>query len=148
MAQCEMCGSEGYVLRAEIDGAELTVCKGCAKYGKVAKKPSQYHRKTFQQKTDDRRIVSNYSSLLQKARNEKGMTREEFANFLNEKESVVAKWEQGHMKPRVNVAQRLGRILNLTLITKESTPTPEPVKQTKAKDEFTLGDFIKVRKRK
>jgi uncharacterized protein (TIGR00270 family) len=140
-----MCGSEGYVLRAEVDGAELTVCKECAKYGKVAQK-SNYnpgYKKTFQRPEDTSTIVSNYASLIQQARSKKDMNREDFAKFLNEKESVVAKWEQGNMKPRVNVARRLGRILNINLVTNQTVEKAEPVKQAKAKDEFTLGDFIK-----
>ena len=76
------------------------------------------------------------------------MSQEDFAKFLNERESIVAKWEQGSLRPRIDTARRLERKLGIRLVEKEEE-TSEDVDVPKVKkDEFTLGDFIKVRKRK
>ena len=36
--QCDMCGNEGRLVRASIEGSEMTVCNGCARYGKIIHK--------------------------------------------------------------------------------------------------------------
>jgi ribosome-binding protein aMBF1 (putative translation factor) len=77
------------------------------------------------------------------------MTQEEFANSLNEKESILAKWESGTLRPRLNIARQLERLLNLVLVEKDVVGSVEIDKKKKGpSDELTLGDFIKVRKRK
>ena len=158
MSVCEMCGRSGNLVEADVEGVELKLCSGCTKYGVVKKKNyshsnSSTFKKRFQEKDADIRIVQNYASLLRNARERKGMTQEDFAKYLNEKESVVANWEHGSMKPRIDVARRIEKVLNLNLLQKlsDTLKENEPFKQTASKksaDEFTLGDFIKVRKRK
>lgn len=146
-----MCGKEGRIVVAEIEGGELNVCSNCAKYGTIKKKEfvkrPHFQQKTAQRPADDFKIVDDFALLLKKARSEKEMTQEEFSKFLNEKESIVAKWESGIMKPRINVARRIGRVLKMNFVIREQSEA-KVVSQKKVSDEFTLGDFIKVRKRK
>jgi len=155
-----MCGKEGNLILAEIEGGELSVCSGCSKYGTVKKKSYGHGTRTFssgtnrksfskQQNKPEFRIVRNYSQLIRKAREQKCMTQEEFANSLNEKESILAKWESGTLRPRLNIARQLERLLNLVLVEKDVVGSVEIDKKKKGpSDELTLGDFIKVRKRK
>ena len=151
MPLCEMCGKEAPLVLAEIEGGELKVCFGCAKYGTVKKKVNLLN-KSFKPKfiAKDQpqfKIVNNYSTLIRGAREKAGMKQEEFAKFLNERESIVAKWEQGHLKPRIGLARRLGKKLGVNLIEKETEGEKVEMKKGKS-DEFTLGDFVKVRNRK
>ena len=75
------------------------------------------------------------------------MSQQDFATYLNERESVVSKWEQGQMQPSIETARKLERMLGLRLVEEETeTSLSEPT--AKKSDEPTLGDFIKVRKRK
>ena len=155
-----MCGKEGNLISTEIEGGELSVCSGCSKYGTIKKKNYGQGTRTFssgfkgksyskQQSKPEFRIVRNYSQLIRKAREQKGMTQEEFANSLNEKESILAKWESGTLRPRLGIARQLERQLNLVLVEKDVMGTVEVDKKKKGPtDEFTLGDFVKVRKRK
>ena len=91
------------------------------------------------------RIVRNYSYLLKSYREKKSMNQDDFADFLQEKVSILAKWESGRLRPSVDTARKLGKILNINLIESESTETFED-KKSKQDDFFTLGDFIKKRK--
>ena len=93
------------------------------------------------------RTVSNYSQLIKSARERKGLKQEDFAKFLNEKESVVAKWESGTMKPSIVIARKLENTLGIKLVEEEINDSYEK-KVSKESDVLTLGDFIKVRKRK
>ena len=44
-------------------------------------------------------LSKDFSNKLKSARIAKGQTQEEFSAFLNERESVVSKWENGSLKP-------------------------------------------------
>ncbi|MBU0459647.1 MAG: TIGR00270 family protein [Nanoarchaeota archaeon] len=152
MPLCEMCGKDERLVLAEIEGGELNVCSNCVKYGTVKKKVElKQFRSGFQQRpTPDRpqyKIVSNYAVLIRGSREKKGMKQEEFAKFLNERESIVSKWEQGHLIPRIDVARRIGKILGINLVELETEGEKVEVKKGKS-NEFTLGDFVKMRKRK
>jgi putative transcription factor len=149
MSNCEMCGKDTSLVTAKIEGGELNVCNDCVKYGKVINKPTFSSRTArISPQKPESRIKSNYSTQIHRARESKQMTQQEFAGFLNEKESLVAKWESGSVKPSLDTARKIGRILYIDLIEQDDSPTDLKIPQHKSSGELTVGDFIKVRKRK
>ena len=160
MVICEMCGREERLIKADVEGVELKVCRGCSKYGVVKRvnkvnfgnnKSGSFKRGFSNKNKGNRpeyRIVSNYSSLIRSAREDKGMSQEDFAKLLNERESVIAKWENGTLRPRLDIARKLGRLLKVSFIRTKKEDEKVEIKHKKKSDGFTLGDFIKVRKRK
>ena len=151
MSICEMCGASGFLINVDVEGVELKVCNNCKKYGKVKRSfssPSSPYKKTFKkQEGPALKIVGNYASLIRSAREKKGMSQEDFAKFLSERESIVSKWEQGVMKPRFGIARKIGKILHINLIEKEGEKKPFEQQKSKA-DGMTLGDFIKKPRKK
>jgi len=85
--------------------------------------------------------------LLRSARESRGMSQEDFAKFLNERSSIVAKWESNGLKPRIGIAKKLSKLLNVNLVERDKKKVFEQ-KKYKKDEGFTLGDFIKVRKKK
>ena len=151
MTQCEMCGREGSLSRAIVEGTELNVCQNCARFGKVLGKAGEKKKiilpaKKLIQEEIEERVIANFSGAIKKTRERKGLTQEDFAKFLNEKESVVQKWESGSLKPDVSLARKLEKILDLALI--EKLETQKVSLEKSSSDEITLGDMIKVRKRR
>jgi uncharacterized protein (TIGR00270 family) len=140
---CEMCGRSGNLVVAEVEGVDLKVCPGCAKHG-VVKKSFTPRLPAKRISEVEYKVVDNFAALLKSARGNR--SQEDFSKYLNERESVVAKWEGGSLRPRVDVARRIGRLLRINLVARDSSESIE-VKQEKS-DELTLGDFVKVRKRK
>ena len=62
---------------------------------------------------------------------------------------MVSKWEQGSITPNIEVAKKLERKLGLKLIEKEEEKKEDKDSfKNRLNKEFTLGDFIKVRKRR
>jgi len=152
-----MCGKDTSLVNAEVEGTELKICQNCAQYGKVKefKTPkSIQNSRNFYPKSQgvEHEIVPNYSQILQKVRTNQNLDQEKFAKSINEKVSVVQKWEAGNLKPRIDTAKRLERQLNIKLLkitnNSEEGVLNLPSSSKSAKDGFTLGDFIKVRKRK
>lgn len=149
-----MCGKDGQLLVAEIEGAEMKVCSGCAKYGKV--KPSGFNRsdsdRNFASKNKpikeapEFKLVGNFSDKIKSARDARNLTQEEFARLINERESISSKWERGELKPSIETARKLEKVLGLILVIKEEHSS-EKIEVDKKSNELTLGDFVKVRKR-
>jgi len=153
MALCEMCAKDEKLVLADVDGAELNVCPNCAKYGTIKKKmgtftsASNFKQKGFSSNKEKIEfcIVTDFSKKIRLSRERRDMTQEDFAKFLNEKESIVAKWESGSLKPRLDIARGLERKLDIKLVEKDEIKQFEGNK-SKVSNEFTLGDFIKVRR--
>lgn len=151
---CEMCGKEAPLVKAEIEGGELEVCHNCSKFGKVksyvripSESNSNWKKKTVPKEVIEESVVHNYATILRSFREKNKLSQEDFARLLNEKESVVAKWESGSLKPSVETARKLEKIMGLKLVSLEEF---ENYKEDGKKrgDVLTLGDFVKVRKRK
>ncbi len=149
MPCCEMCGKENQLVTAEVEGVDMQLCPSCSKFGTIRKQVQ--FKKTFYKpapkEKPEYKVVHNYSALLKSAREKRNMSQEDFAKFLNERESVLAKWEQNTLTPDVEVARKMSRALGVELVEKD-LDIPEKIEFRKNKDELTLGDFIKIRKRK
>lgn len=148
---CEMCGKQEASHKAIIEGIELTVCSGCAKYGKILRKPQFFAKKKEVKKTEKEKepeiiekIISDYGQKIKKARTQKEMTQEEFARKLNIKESLLHKIENSLFEPSIPLARKLEKMLGIKLV--EQTTEQEKVEIKKGKTEgMTVGDLIKLK---
>ncbi len=147
MPSCDMCGAEGKLVRASVEGTELNVCSSCAKFGKVMKKPVTFLknknvvRETAREEKPEI-IVPDYSSLIKKKREERGMKQEELARAIAEKESLIHKIEAGQTEPSISLARKLERFLKITLV-KEFEGTDGTLPSKTKTQEFTIGDLVR-----
>ena len=153
MPTCDLCGKElEKLLRAEIEGTELAVCDGCGKHGTILGEVKKKiplvvpKKKKIVLEEIEERVVSNFSDTMRKVREKKGWNQEEFAKFLNEKWSVIQKWESQSLTPEIDVARRLERVLGVDLV--ERVKEEKVVLKGVKSGEMTLADLITVRKRK
>ena len=147
MASCDMCGRQESLVTAEIEKVEMKVCQNCARFGTVRRRAeSMPVPQKRMHKEQPFRVISNYASVLRQSREKQKLNQEDFARFLQEKESIVAKWEQGRMSPSVDVARRLEKMLGVSLVVEDVEQSFERDSNVR-KDGFTLGDFMKVRKK-
>jgi putative transcription factor len=150
---CDMCGSSGKLYKAIIEGAELTVCQNCSKFGKVISvvrqeipKEIKATKKSKEQEPEIMEVVVNdYAEKIRKKRESLGLKQEEFAKKINEKESLVQKMESGHFEPSIGLAKKIQRFLRIRLIEerKDEYEKQKPVKT----GAFTIGDLIKIKKK-
>jgi len=149
MPVCEMCGKAAPLLTATIEGVDLKVCSNCGKFGRIKKGiPAAVYRKPILRSEEPEwAVVENYAFLLRSAREQKKMTQEEFARFLQEKESSLTKWEAGTVKPSLEAAGMIEKKLRISLLKREEAASATP-NSSQRKDELTLGDFIKLKRRK
>jgi len=135
--------------RALIEGVELNVCAGCSKFGKViAPIKKQIYKEPIKKAVPEEEkielLIDNYADVIKKKRESLGLTQKDFANKLNEKESIIHKIEVGAFVPTLSLARKLEKLLEVKLI-EEYKKEHEPLKR-KREEGFTLGDFIKLKK--
>ncbi len=145
---CDLCGKETELLRALVEGTELTICGSCVKYGKVigrVKAPvegKKQEKKALPAEETIEVVASNFGELLKRKREELGLNQPDFAKKIAEKESMLHKLETGAIRPTLERARELERMLGLKLVEELKD---EPVLQQKSKDVMTLGDFVKIK---
>jgi len=164
---CEMCGREEAVGRASVEGTILALGANCSRYGTVVSKiaPPVAPRKEAAKQSQGAQhtqpaaaeeieaVVSNFGELIKQKREQLGkgqedgyMKLEDFAKLISVKESVLHKMETGHFVPNVEEAKRIGKALGLKLV--ERVEDIESIVPPAKKDELTLGDLIKIKKKK
>lgn len=153
---CDLCGKVDEMLsRVLIEGVELNVCSVCSKFGKVIAPVKRYspkeQHKQLQKQAQTREkaekmelLVENYSDIIKKSRESMGLAQKDFANRINEKESIIHKIETGAFEPSLSLVKKLEKALGIKLI-EEHEEKHESFKR-KQEEGFTLGDFIRIKK--
>jgi len=145
---CDLCGKEVQLFSAIVEGSSLTVCEKCGSYGKILKKiaphaPARPKKTVAEAPEMIDVLVSDFSSKIKAARNELGLTQEEFANKIAEKASILQKIESGHFEPSIPRAKKLEKVLKIKLV---ETIEDTPVKVAKGKSTaLTIGDMLKFK---
>jgi putative transcription factor len=158
--RCEVCGLEiyGQPYYRIIEGGRMTVCSRCSNFGSGSwdpKKPQAIPRRRSARVSSRPRsrseidvaeqleLVDNYGMLIKKTRQKKGMTIEDFAKKISEKESVIKNLEKGQFNPPTSLVKKLERELGIKLM-EVSTITNTQV-LTRPIGARTLGDMIKIK---
>lgn len=155
--RCELCGSEGKIYRAEIEGSILNVCEKCARFGRVIgaveeavveKKAKKKKEIVEVAKAPEEEIlevvVPDIGKRIKAKREELGLEQEDFGKLFGLKESIVHKIETGEFKPNIEMARKFERALGLKLVEeyKESGAGARV-----ATEGLTLGDVLKLKKK-
>jgi putative transcription factor len=165
--RCEVCGRKihGSPLTAEIEGARLTVCTECSKHGRILSReeikpkiivPNQKAvpitsvpvRKKPEAKVEiTQEVVEGYPQRIRHAREKLGLSHEELAKKINEKESVLRKLETGKMEPNDMLVTKLEHALKIKLLTPIAPEEPKKETSKPSSRELTLGDLIQLGKK-
>lgn len=159
---CEMCGKEleaKDVRKAYVEGLLLILCPSCytrlvnqgrAKPYVPEKKPAQRPPPTQPQAKprppvrEEYEVVEDYAKRIREAREKLGWSQQVLANKAKVGENVIKRIEAGKLKPGLDLARRLEKILGIKLL---EPLVDEGVAQPSGSDEgVTLGDLIRVNK--
>ena len=148
--QCEMCGRSETLFKTKLEGSELELCKTCSSFGSIVTEPTQNWVKKklprmFKESSEE--IVHDYGRLIRQAREKSGLNQEEFAKKISERTSILQKMENNQFQPSLKLAKKLQRSLKIRLVV-ESEETEERTQKVSTKSEgFTLGDYIKKKRK-
>lgn len=151
--RCEICGKKvpGKPIRVKIDGSVMQTCKECSKFGKVQKEPPRPARPRTPPRSPRVRepsyeVSEDYNTLIRTAREKKVWSREELAQKINEKASVINRIESGKMIPDIKLARKLERILNITILDRiEDEQLEDTASSTRGGT--TIGDIAHIKRR-
>ena len=164
--RCEVCGKkiQGKPVKVLIEGAKLTVCSACAKYGtvvqeepksqprpqlksevKISKQKASVAAKPQKIEEPFLELVDDYDVRVRRAREKLGLTHEELGKRINEKVSVLKKIETRKIRPDNRLAAKLEHALRIKLLVPASEGnmpmTPIPKQSSRL---LTLGDLIQL----
>ena len=90
-------------------------------------------------------LVDDYSSVIKDGRREKGMSQDDLAKRLNEKKSIIAKLENGDMRPSDKLIKKLEKELGIRL--RESAVGTNVGTSQSSSGGLTIADILKNAKR-
>jgi putative transcription factor len=143
--QCEICGKDTNLVSAIVEGVRMNVCTDCARFGKILKEPvrpaPEKSKKAAVKEETVEIIVPDFARKIRKAREKLGLDQEKFGQKIGLKESVIHKIETGILKPSIDVARKLEKMLNINLVIeyKEEKKDYKPEES----GSMTLGDIMK-----
>lgn len=155
--RCEICGNtiRGKPYKVVVDGVNLIVCERCASKLKAPKwelprkstiRQTPKPRKTRKELVEYE-VVEDFPERVREAREALGLTRELLARLVGEKESTIRRIENGTLIPNLDLARRLEKALKIVLVV-ESPLYGYSENSKKEGYELTLGDVVKIKKRK
>ena len=129
---CEMCGAESVSLESrKVSGTVLRVCTSCAGMGKETSYRESVGHRAFvaqtlekrEQKTrykdissEDKVLITNYGSVVRKAREKRGLDHNALALKISEKKSIVTSVESGNIRPNEKLVRKLENFLKINLM--------------------------------
>lgn len=150
--RCEICGKKiiGKPMKTKIESSTMLTCNACAKFGKVQREPPKprKHRPVrrkprFEEPSHE--ILEDYNVIIREAREKNGWSREDLAEKIYEKASVINRLESGKMVPDIKLARKLERILNIKLMEKLENVIPDDVGPS-ARRGATIGDIARIKR--
>lgn len=159
-SECELCGKEISILKkAKIEGTIMDVCNNCSALGTVMPDLPVIAKPTTKLRTPSYELLDNYPTFIRNARQKQNLTIEQLALKLSEKDFVVRRVEEGKLKPDEKMAKKFERVLGIRIVVSgtvirenldhEIDKKDQKTNETKSStDKLTLGDFIKIKKKK
>jgi putative transcription factor len=164
--RCEVCGRKIHSdpVRAEIEGAKLTVCVGCSKHGRVlygeeataaTLQPSStknfvhipviVKKPPVPQVQISQEVVDDYAVKIRTTREKLGLTVEDLGKKVAERASLLKHIETGKVAPNNQLANKLEHVLKIKLMVPiaDEKVQAEP---NKSAEGMTLGDLIDMSK--
>jgi putative transcription factor len=156
-----MCGARiaGRPYRAIVDGVEMVLCASCylklTRSGRAIpvreKKGRERSSQRVVRSSRPRRlslelydIVEDYAERIRRAREERGWTLQVLAQKLRISESMLRKIEGGKMKPSIDLAKRIEKVLKIKIL--EPTELVDEDIEAPPPGTLTLGDVVVIRR--
>ncbi|MET1101990.1 MAG: multiprotein bridging factor aMBF1 [Pyrodictiaceae archaeon] len=89
-------------------------------------------------------VVSDYAERVRKARERLGWSQKMLAERVRESENVIRRIELGKLKPTIDLARRLERVLGIKLL-EPVVEEPETSDRERGGFHLTLGDIAEIR---
>ncbi|MCC7557302.1 MAG: TIGR00270 family protein [Methanobacteriaceae archaeon] len=151
--RCEICGKNiiGKPMRTKIEGSVMYACNECAKFGKIQREPAKPRKPIGSRRPPIRKepsyeVHEDFNRIVREAREKKGWSREDLAEKIYEKVSVINRIESGKMIPDIKLAKKLENSLKISIVEKIEDTQSEEFKASNIRGS-TIGDIARIKKR-
>jgi putative transcription factor len=147
--ECEICGKETKkIFITEIEGVVLRACEECSKGGKILNIISENNKPKIERQMSDYQeeeyeLIEDYGKVIEEARKKIGISLEELAKGIGEKESLIRKIEREEIKPSDKIINKLEKFLKVKLREKIDYKPKENKKQLEEK--LRIADVVKIK---
>jgi|SRR3989344_6068544 len=150
--QCEICGRDSELKKAEIDGTELMLCSSCNPEKSVPateKKSFAFTGKKISAPNpgnlgEGLEVASDYGKRIREAREKKELTLEELSKKLFQNKSFIQRIEAQSIVPSNELIKKIESELEINL--KEKNESEIELNESNETQGRTLADFIKKKK--
>lgn len=143
--ECELCGRKA-LKKGKMEGVIVNVCSNCEgfceKIMEIKEEPKKIIRKEEIQEIS---LDPKFSEKIKRAREKLALTREQLANKIMEKESIIVRLEQNKMRPTEKIARKLESALKIKIL---NFAVESTIHKASPPKELTLGDIVVVKKKK
>jgi putative transcription factor len=146
---CDTCGKPA-TSKAIIEGALMTVCDACAKFGTNVRPlpraaPVKKASTSVQEVREEliETVRPEVAKLLRQHREKIGLTQEQFAAKLQIRASTYNHYESGAVLPDKTTARKLEHVLKVPLVVHMKVNTPIAAKNDEPGRGMTMADFMK-----
>ncbi|MGC9517741.1 MAG: multiprotein bridging factor aMBF1 [Methanomicrobiales archaeon] len=151
--RCEICGKNiiGKPMRTKIEGSVMYTCNECAKFGKIQREPAKPRKPKTSRRMPRRtepsyEVHEDYNNIIREAREKKGWSREDLAEKIYEKVSVINRIESGKMIPDIKLAKKFENTLKISILENVEDTQSEEIKASNIRGS-TIGDIARIKKR-
>jgi len=147
--ECEICGKETKkIFITEIEGVVLRACEECSKGGKILNIITKNNKPKIERQMPDYQdeeyeLIEDYGKVIEEARKKIGISLEELAKGIGEKESLIRKIEREEIKPSDKIINKLEKFLKVKLREKIDYKPKENKKQLEEK--LRIADVVKIK---
>lgn len=135
--------------KTNIERTILEVCDSCLRFGQgvIEDKPIAIEKRDSidflePYKEEEIFFIENYGNTIVDARRKKNLSREEFAEKIKEKESVIRRIENEDMIPDEALTMKIEKFLEIKL---KKAYEAKKIEKTLKKTELTIGDVVEVK---
>jgi len=149
--ECEICGTKvEKAFITQIEGVLLKLCENCSKSGtvlNVIKEQKEVDKKKNRWKDDEEyELVENYGKVIFEARVRMGISTQQLAEKIGEKESLVRKIEREEIRPSDKVVDKLERVLGIKLREKiENFEKSEKSNKSNKEMRLRIADVVRIK---
>lgn len=147
---CDLCGFHGDLVFAIVEGSMVHVCSKCRGFGHVVPVRTQdplpekkKHELVFEERQEV--IIADAGERIRKEREQRGLTQEQLARMIHQKESWLHKIESGHSHLTPEQARFFEKTLGLHLT--ERYEEAKAVSLDVHDSHLTIGDLLNLKKK-
>ncbi len=147
---CDLCGHHEDLVLAIVEGSMVRVCSKCRGFGHVVPVRTQdslpekkKHELVFEE--HQKIIVADAGERIRKEREQRGLTQEQLAQMIHQKESWLHKVESGHTRLTPEQTHVFEKTLGLHLL--ERYEEPKAVSLDVHDSHLTIGDLLNLKKK-